>query len=223
MQEAPCKCCGVAFSPKTAIQKYCSYECHKKQRLLERLAECPGCKEVFERKYKTQIYCGKECSKRAPRADLSKECEHCNKFFVREHGKGFRRFCSRSCAQRARQRREGETTARPLGSTGPAGSGYVRIKTETGWKPQHRLVMEQKLGRPLHPDERVHHINGVRDDNRAENLELWGVGHKDPAGVRMRDVWRQVEDKLADMPAPWRERLTQAVNEVFGVEVSESI
>lgn len=50
---------------------------------------------------------------------------------------------------------------------------------------QHRFVMEQKLGRPLLPDETVHHINGVRDDNRPENLELWSKSQ--PPGQRMSD------------------------------------
>lgn len=65
-------------------------------------------------------------------------------------------------------------------------NGYETVSIFKKNYSVHRIVMEDLMGRPLHPYEEVHHINGVRDDNRPENLELWVKSQ--PAGQRVADL-----------------------------------
>lgn len=85
------------------------------------------------------------------------------------------RFCP-PC-QRERWNRSARQSLRRQGDRWetPEGYVYVRLLGSAG-ALEHRIIMTHILGRPLRPEESVHHKNGVRNDNRPENLELWVDG-----------------------------------------------
>ena len=79
------------------------------------------------------------------------------------------------------------------GKTYKDSKGYICIckpnhpnkRKNNGYLYEHTFMMSEHLGRPLRKGESVHHKNGIKDDNRIENLELWSKSQ--PSGQRVED------------------------------------
>lgn len=146
---------------------------------------CPSCKKDFDG-HPQRIYCTTTCRNR----------EREKRVAARNTAECSIKICDRPAAKRgwcqthyARWRLEGDL--RPEDPIRGAHDetildGYRFIRHEGYLRREHHVVMEGIIGRKLLPGENVHHKNGVRDDNRPENLELWVI--KQPKGQRPQDL-----------------------------------
>ena len=197
-REAVCLQCGQAFLVKDGTTgRYCSSRCwyDAPGKRLYAARVCLQCGKDFFPGSASQEHCSHACgslSTRKPRQHAT--CQQCGNPMEFRIGPRTRKFCSRRCALLSRQQHGGPES--PTGRRHRGQGGYVLLKVgrdypganRHGWIFEHRYVLGRTLGRVLLPRERVHHRNGRRDDNRPENLELWTLDHKDPAGVRRAEV-----------------------------------
>lgn len=166
---------------------------------------CPHCGKSFQR-YKSRVtgnlaFCTAECywkssyrtesvgasnRQRNPDAQETRPCGTCGVDVTRYISTGQSTFyCSRACRwENHLHQKQTRVNGYVLVFVGKGEPGAGK----SGHKLEHRMVMEQMLDRPLRDKENVHHINGIKDDNRPENLELWTTSQ--PSGQR-------VEDKIA--------------------------
>ncbi len=119
------------------------------------------------------------------------KCDNCGSEIIHRPS-SVRRFCNNTCRSQYQR-------WMVVRKTDERGYVYVRVSDHpdadsSGWILEHRVVMERHLGRRLEPDEHIHHINEIRDDNRIENLQVVSLEehnsiHKTKAPGESHNMW----------------------------------
>lgn len=127
---------------------------------------CVRCgKEFNTRKDGKVKFCSRQCYWESLVKDRTKICPICGKAFNK---KGADTFCSNKCLGISKR---GENHPNWTGGR-TNDDGYVSVWTKEKRMKEHRLVMENHLGRKLCSDEIVHHKDHDRSNNDISNLEI---------------------------------------------------
>lgn len=111
-------------------------------------------------------------------------CPICGDMFYPR--RGTKKTCSRRCGSALLSQRAYENEIHwKYNHDGYLVAGFTRNGVRVSLM-QHRFIMESHIGRSLRQDEVVHHKNGVRDDNRLENLEIQNRSEHASEHGRMR-------------------------------------
>jgi len=88
----------------------------------------------------------------------------------------------------------------------------------TGYVRSHRLVMGEKIGRRLTPKEYVHHINGDKEDNRPENLQIMSPSEHCKHHAPLKYLHKLNPEEVIAIRLHAKEGMTRkSLAEIFGV------
>lgn len=226
----PCVECGTQITRYLSLAVCpdwtCSRKCAGAYRLKKRIAAgtyvrrhkpklgeeipCEFCGTMHYRNRsqaaRNKRFCSKPCADKASITGWTKKCQKCGVDFHVRPSYAQQKYCSKKCEV-------ADDIMRPLERTHngkPAKKdtrGYILLWEPDhpgcgcrGWKPEHRMMVEKHLGRVLVPTEHVHHKNGIKDDNRLENLEVLNENdHAKITGEEFRTELKRLRDTDAEV------------------------
>lgn len=169
----PCRGCGIEFTPSNFRLSYCD-SCRSETCSVE------GCNKPSH----ARMLCGTHLFRLKNRGSVG-DAKPLRAPICAIHYDRIRRGGDLHAKTRAKR-----------GSGYIAPDGYKRVVTPDGRTlPEHRYVMEKIIGRPLRPEENVHHLDGRRSFNDPSNLELWSKSQ--PAGQRVEDKLQWAREIIA--------------------------
>jgi hypothetical protein len=161
---------------------------------LKLLCTYPGCTRIAKCKKSTTPLCAAHYIKKRQGA---KPCTVCGKpsylksLCTRHYGAWYRYGSSLAPIRDQAPRGSGSSSSKGYLTS----KGYTCITINGKGIRKHRLLMEEVLGRPLLPNENVHHKDGDRSNNTITNLEVWVT--KQPAGQRIEDKLEYAQQILS--------------------------
>jgi hypothetical protein len=128
------------------------------------------------------------------------QCPNCKEYrWVQERYFNKENFSSWCCACQAGKK--GSDSHNWHGGKRHSVKGYIKIyvtpdspfasmRHPDGSILEHRLMMAKHLGRPLKPEEIVHHKNGIKSDNRLDNLEINTLSTHMSFHAKKKELWK---------------------------------
>lgn len=121
---------------------------------------CPICAQEFLPKRKEQVFCSTHCRQK-------------------NNGKGRKGQLTGLQSKPYKMRLTKDGYFRMYAAKHPYANGRKEIHV-------HVMVMENHISRAINPDECVHHINGIKTDNRLENLQL--MNHSEHSRAHNQEI-----------------------------------
>lgn len=211
-----CAYCEKEFKVRlNSKRRYCSHECSSKARNTKVTVECAICGVAFTCKRNRRArYCSPECKSKGmekgrfdPKHELDEELtrlytvENWSQAKIARHFMAKRRHIRNRLVDLGIELRDPGASLSEQKKKGPKyrtvkmpnDSPYRAMATQDGMVLEHRLMMAEHLGRCLERWEIVHHRNGIKTDNRLENLELIARAAEHTSTIKAQIEWRKMQ------------------------------